>query len=198
MSAINFIVTIINLYKRPLYNLPLDCWSILITSILIIIVMSVLAGAITLLLIDRNINTSFYDFIGGGDPLLFQHLFWFFGHPEIYVLALPVFGLISQIIPTFCKNTIFGKISMIYIICTIGFLGCIVWAQHMFTVGINTDSRIYFTAASMFIGVPTGVKIFSWIATMWQGTVVLNALSLFCVVFSNFVYNCRSARHNFS
>lgn len=183
LSSINFIITILELRITPLYSLPLYSWSIFVTSILIIIVIPVLAGAITLLLLDRNFNTSFYDVLGGGDPILFQHLFWFFGHPEVYVLVLPIFGIISQIIPTFSNRGIFGKSSMIYAIWTIGFVGLIVWAHHMYTIGMNVDSRAYFTAASMIIGIPTGVKIFSWIATLWNSSIEIRTPVLFCIGF---------------
>lgn len=183
LSAINFIVTIICNSIKPLYTLPLYVWSIFITSVLVLIVMPVLAGAITLLLCDRNFNTSFFDPVGGGDPILFQHLFWFFGHPEVYILAIPVFGLMSQIIPTFARKPIFGKTSMLYAMFTIGLIGLLVWAHHMYTVGINVDSRAYFTAASMIIGVPTGVKIFSWIATLWGTDFQLRTPILFCIGF---------------
>lgn len=183
LSAINFIVTIFESSVKNLQDQLLYIWSILITSILIIVVMPVLAGAITLLLIDRNFNTSFYDSCGGGDPILFQHLFWFFGHPEVYILVLPIFGIISHILPTYTRKYIFGKISMIYAMLTIGFIGLFVWAHHMYTVGLNVDSRAYFTAASMIIGIPTGVKIFSWIATFWNSTFHLRAPILFCAGF---------------
>jgi len=183
LSSLNFIVTIIEVRTIPLYTLPLYIWSIFVTSILVILVMPVLAGAITLLLLDRNFNTSFYDVLGGGDPIIFQHLFWFFGHPEVYILVLPIFGIISQIIPTFTNRSIFGKTSMIYAIWTIGFVGLIVWAHHMYTIGMNVDSRAYFTAASMIIGIPTGVKIFSWIATLWNAVIELRTPLLFCLGF---------------
>lgn len=183
LSAINFIVTILDSRIRPFYELPLYVWSIFITSFLVLIVMPVLAGAITLLLCDRNFNTSFFDPVGGGDPILFQHLFWFFGHPEVYILVLPIFGMMSQIIPTFARKPIFGKASMIYAMCTIGFIGLLVWAHHMYTVGMNVDSRAYFSAASMIIGVPTGVKIFSWIATIWGSKFQMCTPILFCIGF---------------
>ena len=183
LSSINFITTIIESHTKTLQNQSLYSWSILTTSVLIIIVMPVLAGAISLLLIDRNFNTSFYDACGGGDPILFQHLFWFFGHPEVYILVLPVFGLISLLIPIYTKKYIFGHISMIYALCTIGFIGLFVWAHHMYTVGLNVDSKAYFTAASMVIGIPTGVKIFSWVATFWNSTLHFRAPILFCAGF---------------
>lgn len=183
LSAINFIITITESQIKSIQNQQLYTWAIIITSILIIIVMPVLAGAITLLLIDRNFNTSFYDSCGGGDPILFQHLFWFFGHPEVYILVLPIFGIISLIIPIYTKKYIFGRVSMIYAMCTIGFIGLFVWAHHMYTVGLNVDSKAYFTAASMIIGIPTGVKIFSWVATFWDSTLYLRTPILFCAGF---------------
>ncbi|MCQ8897657.1 cytochrome c oxidase subunit I [Limnobacter humi] len=185
MGSINIITTILNM-RAPgmtLMKMPMFCWTWLITAYLLIAVMPVLAGAITMVLTDRHFGTSFFNAAGGGDPVMYQHIFWFFGHPEVYIMILPAFGIVSHIVPTFARKTLFGYSSMVYATASIAILSFIVWAHHMFTTGMPVTGQLFFMYATMLIAIPTGVKVFNWLATMWKGSMTFETPMLFAVGF---------------
>ncbi|TQV88802.1 cytochrome c oxidase subunit I [Aliikangiella coralliicola] len=185
MGAINVIVTVFNM-RAPgmtLMKMPLFVWTWVITAFLLIMVMPVLAGAVTMMLTDRHFGTDFFNAAGGGDPVMFQHIFWFFGHPEVYIMILPAFGVASEIIPAFARKKLFGYSSMVYATASIALLSFVVWAHHMFTVGMPVAGELFFMIATMLIAVPTGVKVFNWVATMWQGSMTFETPMLFAIAF---------------
>ncbi|MBM3117789.1 cytochrome c oxidase subunit I [Jeongeupia naejangsanensis] len=185
MGSINIVTTVLNM-RAPgmtLLKMPMFAWTSLVTAYLLIAVAPVLAGAVTMLLTDRHFGTHFFKAAGGGDPVLFQHIFWFFGHPEVYIMALPAFGIVSQILPTFARKPLFGYVSMVYAVCSIAILSFMVWAHHMFAVGLPATAQLFFMFMTMLIAVPTGVKVFNWIATMWQGEMTFETPMLFAIGF---------------
>ena len=185
MGAINIIVTILNL-RAPgmtLMKMPMFCWCWLVTAYLLLAVMPVLAAAVTMLLTDRHFGTTFFNAAGGGDPVLYQHVFWFFGHPEVYIMILPAFGMISEVIPVFARKRLFGYTSMVYAVCAIAILSFLVWAHHMFATGMPVTAQLFFMYATMLISIPTGVKIFNWVATMWRGSLSFETPMLFAIGF---------------